>query len=896
MNTSDRAPELDLDALFPFPLDKFQHRAIAALDANKSVVVCAPTGSGKTIVGEYAIHRALAHGRRVFYTTPLKALSNQKLRDFREQFGASVVGLITGDILVNINAPIVIMTTEVFRNMLYDTPIGQVGTSVEDVESVILDECHYLSDRQRGTVWEESIIYCPPHIQLLALSATIGNPEQLTDWINQVHGPTELIDSNFRPVPLRFYFVNLQGIFPLLDPKRKKLNPLLRKKKSHRRGRQRRLNSEECPQIIDVVRHLQARDMLPAIYLIFSRRGCDQAATQLGDLQLVNQEEAEQLQEYITQFLQMHGEAVRPEQWEPLTRGIAVHHAGVLPAGKELVETLFEMGLIKVVFATATLAAGINMPARTTIFSSLSKRSDNGHRLLYPSEFLQIAGRAGRRGMDEMGHVVTLQTPFEGAKEAGYLATAQAESLRSWFTPSYGMVLNLLQTHSIEEVEALLERSFAEYLAQRKMAPEQQAIAQKNTELAKLDVELAPINIDQFAHYDKLKERLKEESRLLKILQQQAEEVRIDAMTSQVHYTSPGNILYLKGKHVSVATPLPALLHSKARARRQSFFLICLGADNRWYVVTSADVVAIDSQSLSLTPEEFRQLVVPPSQLLIKPGRCCRGDQVSGEIATQLENNFDQAFVPAPEVVEQQRRLLAVQEQLDNHPLKKWGNPGSLNKMHQRRLNLKAEIHQHQKKFQQQQSRQSYYWQDFLNLVEVLQDFDALDGFQPLPLGKTAAVIRGDNELWLALALMSGQLEYLEPQQLAAVICALITETPRPDSWSNYLPSSEVRAVLSQLKETRRKLFQVQRRHDVMIPVWLERDLVGLVEHWALGSQYSVSWNQLCEETSLDEGDLVRMLRRTVDVLWQIPQIPDLPPQLKSSAHQAIEQMRRFPV
>ena len=195
-------------------LDQFQHDAIASLNAGSSVVVCAPTGSGKTLIGEYAIYRALARGKRVFYTTPLKALSNQKLRDFRSEFGFDSVGLLTGDVSINRDAPIVVMTTEIFRNMLYGTPIGQVGTSLIDVEAVVLDECHYMNDRQRGTVWEESIIYCPESIQLVALSATVDNSDQLTDWLNQVHGPTDLIYSDFRPVPLNFHFGNSKGFFP----------------------------------------------------------------------------------------------------------------------------------------------------------------------------------------------------------------------------------------------------------------------------------------------------------------------------------------------------------------------------------------------------------------------------------------------------------------------------------------------------------------------------------------------------------------------------------------------------------------------------------------------------------------------------------------------------------
>lgn len=350
--------EIDLKTIFPFDLDQFQKDAIAALNAGRSVVVCAPTGSGKTLIGEYAIYRALSRGRRVFYTTPLKALSNQKLRDFRERFGADMVGLLTGDASINREAPILVMTTEIFRNMLYGTPIGEVGTSLVGVEAVVLDECHYMNDRQRGTVWEESIIYCPTEIQLLALSATIANSDQLTDWINQVHGPTELIYSDFRPVPLEFRFCNPKGLFPLLDNNSSRINPRLKPKRgsSDRKSGPR----PEPPSLEYTLTQLTSRDMLPAIYFIFSRRGCDKAVAELGTLSLVNKAEAEQLRWQIDEFLRRNPDAGRSGQIEPLYRGIAAHHAGILPAWKGLVEELFQQGLIKVVFATETLAAGIS--------------------------------------------------------------------------------------------------------------------------------------------------------------------------------------------------------------------------------------------------------------------------------------------------------------------------------------------------------------------------------------------------------------------------------------------------------------------------------------------------------------------------------------------------------
>ena len=981
MNSIASISEFNLEELFPFELDEFQKQAIAALSAGKSVVICAPTGSGKTLIGEYAIHRALKHGKRVFYTTPLKALSNQKFRDFQEQFGegdSKRIGLLTGDTIINPNASVVIMTTEIFRNMLYETPIGQLGTSLEDVEAVVLDECHYISNRYRGTVWEESIIYCPSQIQLVALSATIGNPQELTDWIAKVRNSNldsnkpkdmatertyecELINSNFRPVPLRYYFCDRRGIHRLLNQEETQINPKLKASSPRKGQKPKRLKVKDCPKIYQIVQQLQAKDMLPAIYIIFSRRGCDKAIDTIDGLQLVTPEEGRQIenillyfflsnntdlqtavlehfarsspelnellrdylaandnaeanlavylatnpnQKYLLwQFLCERSQIAPIERIEPLMRGIASHHAGLLPAWKELVERLFEMGLVKIVFATATLAAGINMPARTTVMSALSKRTDGGHSMLSPSEFLQISGRAGRRGKDKVGHVVTIQTPYEGAKEAAFLATSTAEPLRSWFTPSYGMVLNLLQKYSLPEVKELLERSFAEYLSQKRLAPEQTAIAEITTELAKLDVALAAVSPGQLAGYQKLKERAKEEQRLLEILQQQAEATRKSNIKPLISQIEPGRIVGLKGKHIRVHSPLAAVLVDKIPGSGKARDLLCLGADNNWYIAANADITEINEGTFS--QQEIDEIEIPPLDNL-QLGKWRKGDEATA-IAIKQIVNYLIPLTPAPEVTVQQQRLDAINKKIDEHPVQQVNNPNRLLKKHNKRLQLREKLQKIQIKYQKQKSNQSYYWSEFLNLIKVLQEFEALDEYSPTFLGQAAATIRGDNELWLALIFVSGELEYLEPHHLAAAVCALITETPRADVWCDFPPPKEVLEVLGvkkrdsptkdtdnsfSIKEIRTRLFQVQRRHGVGLPVWREYQLVGLCEQWALG----MDWNDLCDSVSLAEGDIVRMLRRTVDVLSQIPQIPNISSTLSNNARDAGTMMKRFPI
>ncbi len=1001
-NLLNNLKELDVNTLFPFDLDKFQKEAIAALNANKSVVVCAPTGSGKTLIGEYAIYRALARGKRVFYTTPLKALSNQKLRDFRQIFGNEKVGLVTGDISINRDAPILIMTTEIFRNMLYGTPIGEIGTSLVGVETVVLDECHYMNDRQRGTVWEESIIYCPREIQLVALSATVDNSEQLTDWIGKVHGKTELIQSNYRPVPLEYHFCTTKGLYPLLDSSQTKLNPsFVKNRRNQEKGwRSEAVNISEIrsilkqkdklpaiffsfsgvrcekdvleledlslvtreeankiqkeihqfiienndkiendkhikalilplsggiaayhgrmqpewrkliaklyqrglikalfvPEIVYTVSQLQQRDMLPAIYFIFSRNNCDRAVgecdialRELGYFSLVNEKETQQLKTIIDEFLARNPEAGRTGQIEPLYRGIAAHHAGILPAWKGLVEELFQAGLIKVVFATETLAAGINMPARTTVISSLSKRTDDGHRLLTASEFLQMAGRAGRRGMDKIGYVITVQTPFEGAKEAAYLATSSPDPLISQFTPSYGMVLNLLQTHSLQEAKDLVERSFGQYLSTLYLKPAQKEIDRIEAELEHQQAQLAGIDWSEVRSYEKLLERLKIEYRILKDLQKDAAALKTSDLSIALPYAIAGTILSLKGKNIPVSTPIRAVLVNKIPGSGKSPYLVCLAKDNRWYVATTIDdVVGLHADLPRISAVD---LLPVPQELNPKPGSSIKGNEITLWIANQIpeqpETDID------PDIMQQQAKITALETQIKTHSLNAWGNPKTLIKKRRRIEEIQEEIEIRKSELQEQLA---CHWQEFLALIAILQEMGGLEELKPTPIGEAAAAIRGDNELWLGLALMSGVLNHLDPHHLAAACAAISTEVSRPDIWTNYRLSSQVEQALSNLWGLRQQIIKKQNQYDVMMPVWPEKKeqrlIFALVEQWALGTE----WVKLCENTSLDEGDVVRILRRTLDFLSQVPHVPHISEELRLNAYRAIQLMDRFPV
>lgn len=490
---------------FPFELDDFQKEACEIIDNGESVVVCAPTGAGKTVIAQHAINNALKQGCRIFYTTPLKALSNQKFYDFCEQYGADKVGLLTGDTSINRGAQIVIMTTEVFRNMLYGTNFGAVADNLKDVRYVVLDEVHYMNDEQRGTVWEESIIYCPTNIQIIALSATVANCDELTNWINTVHSKTKLVNTDFRPVPLRFFYFDSSQpykLLPLLTPDGKLNNKIKPEKPQWARGKDKRKKTY----VKQIIQNLADNDMLPAIYFTFSRKKCDEQMEKCSGLGLNTRKEQEEIKAFIEEFIAENPHLYGNKHIEYLIQGVASHHAGLLPAWKNLVEKLFQKGLIKVVFATETLAAGINMPARSTVISSTSKRTDSGHRMLTANEFLQMSGRAGRRGMDEVGYVTVVGTPFQTPEEVAELVLSDSNPLESKFSPSYSMVLNLLQRFNLEESKELILKSFGYYSSDYRLKPILFQLEQYDNEIEERSF-ICPnkLSDDKMLEYDKLR-------------------------------------------------------------------------------------------------------------------------------------------------------------------------------------------------------------------------------------------------------------------------------------------------------------------------------------------------------------------------------------------------------
>ena len=483
-----------MSTAWPFELDRFQLEAIRAIDGGRSVLVAAPTSSGKTVVAEHAVDRALASGRRAFYTAPIKALSNQKFRDLGRRLGPGQVGLLTGDNTILSEAPVVVMTTEVLRNMLYAG-----STAIDDLAWVVLDEVHFLEDPYRGAVWEEVILNLPPQIGIVALSATVSNSEELGAWLNAVRGPTDVVVERRRPVPLRSHYL-------VVERRRERMLrrlPVLVKGAPNSEGsrydiegrlrRGRNGPGWATPRRDEVLRDLRQEKLLPASHFIFSRAGCDEARDGLlrAGMNLNDGRESAEVDVRVDRRLAGVPvgdlEALDVYRWrEGLRRGIAAHHAGLLPLFKEITEDLFAAGLLKIVYATDTLALGVNLPARSVVIDKLTKFTGESHEGLTAGQFAQLTGRAGRRGIDVEGHARVCWSPFVRFGQVAGLAMSRDFVLRSAFRPTYNMLANLISTRTREEALDLLARSFGQFQADRLHAEHGERLAAMRAEAAEL--------------------------------------------------------------------------------------------------------------------------------------------------------------------------------------------------------------------------------------------------------------------------------------------------------------------------------------------------------------------------------------------------------------------------
>lgn len=513
-----RAPMLEtFRAEQRFDLDPFQVQACAALEAGRSVLVAAPTGAGKTIVADFAVYLAMQHpSAKVFYTAPIKALSNQKYADFVEQWGSDAVGLLTGDTSINPRARILVMTTEVLRNMIYAE-----SDLLPDLAYVVMDEVHYLADRFRGAVWEEVIIHLPEQVRLVSLSATVSNAEEFGDWLQTVRGDTEVIVSEERPVPLHQHVLLRGSLIDLFDGTKDstRVNPeLLRLVSSGTRGYSRRGRPQYGPERrvdrAELIATLGEAQLLPAIFFIFSRAGCDQAVRQAvhSRLRLTNADERKRIRDIVEERTAGLPDAdlAALDYWDwldGLERGVAAHHAGLIPVFKETIEELFQRKLLRVVFATETLALGVNMPARSVVLEKLQKFNGESRVPITPGEYTQLTGRAGRRGIDTEGHSIIVWSNTLEPQSVASLASRRSYPLQSSFKPSYNMAVNLIERFGAQRTRELLESSFAQFQADRGVVDLAKKVRQQEHTLAGYAKAMGGLDSD-FAAYAALRREI----------------------------------------------------------------------------------------------------------------------------------------------------------------------------------------------------------------------------------------------------------------------------------------------------------------------------------------------------------------------------------------------------
>ena len=508
---------------FDFAFDDFQIAACNSVEDGHGVLVAAPTGAGKTVVGEFAAYLSLQQGKKCFYTTPIKALSNQKFQEFVEKFGTENVGLLTGDTNVNSEAPVLVMTTEVLRNMLY-----QGSSTLTNLGSVVMDEVHYLADKFRGAVWEEVLIHLMESVQVISLSATVSNAEEFGEWLGEVRGTIDVIVSEIRPIPL-YQHVLIGNKLVDLFTKPGQINSEIIKLESEALRKVRHRNTRQSRWIDDlnrlsraeIIEKLDRMSLLPAITFIFSRIGCDAAVKQClqAGIKLTNADERKEILEtanrYTANLAQEDLEILGHSDWlAALERGIAAHHAGLLPSFKSAVEDLFQRGLVKAVFATETLALGINMPAKTVVLEKLVKYNGEAHVPITPGEFTQLTGRAGRRGIDIEGNAVIQWSPSIDSSTAAGLASTRTYPFRSSFSPTYNMAVNLISRFGRERARGSLESSFAQFQADRAVIG---LVKQQKRNQIAIDelIEQATCHLGDFVEYARFRRDIKEVESLL---------------------------------------------------------------------------------------------------------------------------------------------------------------------------------------------------------------------------------------------------------------------------------------------------------------------------------------------------------------------------------------------
>jgi ATP-dependent RNA helicase HelY len=903
-------------AMYDFDLDQFQIDACQALEAGKGVLVAAPTGSGKTIVGEFAVHLALAEGRKCFYTTPIKALSNQKFADLVKRYGADKVGLLTGDNSVNGDAPVVVMTTEVLRNMLYAG-----SQALDGLGYVVMDEVHYLSDRFRGAVWEEVIIHLPQSVTLVSLSATVSNAEEFGDWLDTVRGDTEVIVSEHRPVPLWQHVLAGRGMYDLFEekegvtaPSRREVNPDLvrlaraESQNSFRgngRGRGREADRERerrhrgrvwTPSRAEVIERLDAEGLLPAITFIFSRAGCEAAVQQClySGLRLNNEEARAQVRSIVEERT-----ASIPDEdlhvlgyfeWlEGLERGIAAHHAGMLPTFKEVVEELFVRGLVKAVFATETLALGINMPARSVVLEKLVKWNGETHADITPGEFTQLTGRAGRRGIDVEGHAVVLwQRGFDPAGLAG-LAGTRTYPLRSSFKPSYNMAVNLVGQFGRHRSRELLETSFAQFQADRSVVGISRQV-QRNEEGLDGYKESMTCHLGDFDEYMSLRRQLKERETELS---RQGATLRRAAAADALEKLKPGDIIYVPaGKFAGLALVLdPGVPAGRSPGHFRG--------DPHLQDGPRPLVLTAERQVKRLASIDFPTPVEALDRMRIPKTFNPRSPQSRRDLASAMRSKAGSAGIAGPERHRKERaaaaddvQLARLRTEIRAHPCHGCSDREDHARWAERYHRLRRDTNQLERRIE---GRTNTIARTFDRVSAVLTELGYLEGDKVTGDGRRLARLYGELDLLASECLRDGVWDELNPAELAACASALVYEARQADdAVAPKLPTGNAKQALAEMVRIWGRLDALEEDHGINQTEGVgqrEPDLgfAWSAYRWASGH----GLDAVLRDADMPAGDFVRWTKQLIDVLGQIAgAAPDASP-VRRNARKAVDGLLR---
>jgi ATP-dependent RNA helicase HelY len=920
-----RHPTLtDFTAELSFSLDPFQLEACEALEEGAGVLVCAPTGAGKTVVGEFAVHKALSEGRKAFYTTPIKALSNQKYADLVDRYGPAKVGLLTGDNAVNGDAPVVVMTTEVLRNMLYaDSP------ALTDLGYVVMDEVHYLADRFRGAVWEEVIIHLPEHVVLVSLSATVSNAEEFAEWLVTVRGHTRVVVSEVRPVPLWQHMLVGSRVFDLfaLRPAAHagELEDTPRGRSTWERGvavvdpelvsfvkeQERRYDAwsggggsrggfshkprYRPPARPEVIDRLDRVGLLPAITFVFSRNGCDAAVHQClaSGMRLTDETERSAIAEVIDRRT-----GSLPEEdlhvlgfWEwreGLLAGFAAHHAGLVPAFKETVEECFVRGLVKAVFATETLALGINMPARTVVLERLVKWNGEAHVDVTPGEYTQLTGRAGRRGIDIEGHAVVVWAPGVDPTLVAGLASTRTYPLRSSFRPSYNMAVNLVGSFGRERARALLSSSFAQFQADRSVVGLARSAARHEADAQRLAAEMHS-GAGDVAGYARIRAEISEREKALS-RDSQAKR-RMEAAESMAALRSGDVIRVPSGRRQGLAVVLEPGVTEFAEPHPLVL------TEDRW--------------AGRLSPADFPTPVTALARVRVPKNFNHRSPHARRDLASTLrsarmEHDLGARRTKGRSAASDDPVLADLRHALRAHPVHGLPDREDRVRAAERWLREMGNAEALRRRIAE---RTGSLTRQFDRTCDVLEELGYLvpeaagspepadsEPVEERPLvtvpGRRLARIWSETDLLTAECLRAGVFGGLTAAELAACVSALVFEARREAPGQPAVPAGKVAGAIAEMRRIRDQLQEVEVEHEVPVTRDLDLGFVWAAYRWADGQTLDrVLAGAEQAGTELSGGDFVRWARQLVDLLDQLASVADDP--LSGVARAAVGRVRR---